>query len=289
MAATRSGIAFAKRDAVRYRCAHMIGSTFANFTVLDKINQGGMASIYLVADKQGQRLVLRMLTQSHRFNWARARQFKWGCKVMSKLDHPNIVHYYENGYFNGARYAVIEYVDGPNLKEAILRNDPNLRANQRKLLTGMAAALAHVHERGFIHLDFKPENILVPKTYDPKLIDFDLAIPRPLKPKKASKLSGTPLYLAPEQIARQPVDERADIFAFGITAYELLTSKKPIAGNTQEEILSKYANFDEHLRPPRTLVPEIPQTLERVILKCLEMEPARRYPAMSLVVRDLQT
>ena len=153
----------------------------------------------------------------------------------------------------------------------------------------MAAALAHVHERGFIHLDFKPENILVPKTYDPKLIDFDLAIPRPLKPKKASKLSGTPLYLAPEQIARQPVDERADIFAFGITAYELLTSKKPIAGNTQEEILSKYANFDEHLRPPRTLVPEIPQTLERVILKCLEMEPARRYPAMSLVVRDLQT
>jgi len=266
----------------------MIGSTFANFTVLDKINQGGMASIYLAEDKQGQRVVLRMLTQDHRFNWARARQFKWGCYVTSKLDHPNIIRYYENGYFNGARYAVIEYIDGPNLKEAILRGDTNLRANQRKLLTGMASALAHVHERGFLHLDFKPENVLVTKAYDPKLIDFDIAIPRPTKPKKASKLSGTPLYLAPEQIARQPVDERADIFSFGITAYEMLTGKKPIAGNTQDEILSKYADFDTHRRPPRTLVPDIPQSIERVILKCLEKEPARRYPAMSLVVRDLQ-
>ena len=267
----------------------MIGSTFANFTVLDKINQGGMASIYLVTDKQDQRLVLRMLTQDHRFNWARARQFKWGCYVMSKLDHPNIVHYYGSGYFRGARYAIIEYIDGPNLKEAILRGDPHLRANQRKMLTGMASALAHVHERGFLHLDFKPENILVPKTYDPKLIDFDIAIPRPMKPKRASKLSGTPLYLAPEQIARQPVDERADIFSFGITAYEMMTGKKPIAGNTQEEILQKYVDFNEHLRPPRMFTPDIPHSIERVILKCLEKVPSRRYPAMSLVLRDLQT
>jgi eukaryotic-like serine/threonine-protein kinase len=277
------------RAAVRYRCNRMIGSTFANFTVLDKINQGGMASIYLAEDKQGQRIVLRMLTQNHRFNWARSRQFKWGCKVMSQLDHPNIVHYFGSGYFHGARYAVLEYVDGPNLKEAILRGDPNLRANQRKLLTGMAAGLAHVHERGFLHLDFKPENVLVTKAYDPKLIDFDLAIPRPTRPKRASKLSGTPLYLAPEQIAREPVDERADIFSFGVTAYEMITGKKPIAGNTQEEILMKYGNFNEHLRPPRTLTPDIPHSLERVILKCLEKEPAERYPAMSLVVRDLQT
>jgi serine/threonine-protein kinase len=267
----------------------MIGSTFADYTVLDKINKGGMATIYLVADRQGQRLILRMLLPEHRFHWSRARQFRWGCKVMAQLDHPNIVHYYGHGRFNGLSYAIIEYVDGPNLKEAILRNDANLRANRLKVLLGMASALAHVHERGFLHLDYKPENVLVPKTYDPKLIDFDLSIPRPAKPRRASKLSGTPLYLAPEQIARAPVDERADIFSFGITAYEMITGKKPIAGNTQEEMLQKYVDFDNHLRPPRTFVPDIPHSIERVILKCLEKDPARRYPAMSLVVRDLQT
>jgi eukaryotic-like serine/threonine-protein kinase len=267
----------------------MIGTTFANYTVLEKINRGGMADIYLVADKLDQHLILRVLLPEFRFTWSRKRQFKWGCKVMQQLDHPNIVHFYEYGHFHGLWYAILERVDGPNLKEAILRNDPNLRDNQLKMLTTMAAGLAHVHERGFLHLDFKPENILVPKTYEAKLVDFDLAIPRPSKPKKASILSGTPLYLAPEQLAREPVDERADIFSFGVTAYEMLTGKKPIAGDTRDEILKKYANFNTHLRPPRTLVPDIPQALERVILKCLEKEPARRYPAMSLVVRDLQT
>ena len=267
----------------------MIGSTFANFTVLEKINRGGMADIFLVSDKQDQRFILRVLLPEFRFTWKRIRQFKWGCKVMQQLDHPNVVHYYEGGRFHGFWYAILERVDGPNLKEAILRNDVNLRANQLKMITAMAAGLAHVHERGFLHLDFKPENILVPKNYEAKLVDFDLAIPRPTKPKKASILSGTPLYLAPEQLAREPVDERADIFSFGITAYELLTGKKPITGDTQDDILKKYANFNTHLRPPRALVPDIPQSIERVILKCLEKEPARRYPAMSLVVRDLQT
>ena len=268
----------------------MIGTTFDNFNVLEKINRGGMADIYLATDRSGQRLILRVLLPEYRFHWGRIRQFKWGCKVLQQLDHPNVAHYYGYGSFRGLRYALIEYVEGPNLKEAILRNDANLRANQLQLLIGMASALAHLHERGFLHLDFKPENILVPKaTYDPKLVDFDLAIRRPSKPKRASRLSGTLFYLAPEQIARQPVDERADIFSFGITAYEMFTGKKPITGETRDEILKKYSDFNEHLRPPRQLVPEMPQAIERVILKCLEKDPDRRYPAMSLVVRDLQT
>jgi serine/threonine protein kinase len=267
----------------------MIGTTFASFSILEKINRGGMADIYLVADRQGQRFTLRVLLPEFRLRWGRIRQFRWGCKVLSQLDHPNVVHYFGEGKFRGFRYAVQEYVDGPNLKEKILRNDPLLRANQLKLLTGMAAGLAHVHERGFIHLDFKPENVLVPKGYDPKIIDFDLAIVRPTHPKKVASLSGTPAYLAPEQIARAPVDERADIFAYGVTAYEMLTGKKPITGNTREEVLQKYANFDEHLKPLRTHMPDIPHGVERVILKCLEKDTARRYPSMSLVVRDLQT
>ena len=267
----------------------LVGTTFANYNIIEKLNRGGMADIYLVTDRLGERYVLRVLLAEFRFNWGRTRQFRWGCKVLRRLDHPNIIRLYEEGKFRGRRYVIVEHVDGPSLKACILRSDPLLRANQLRLLLGMADALAHIHDRGYLHLDFKPENVLVTKGYDPKICDFDLAIRRPLHPKRASVLSGTPAYLAPEQIAREPVDVRADIFAYGITAYEMLTGKKPVTANTREEMLQKYAQFDEHLKPLRTHQINIPHSIERVILKCLEKDVARRYPSMSLVVRDLQT
>lgn len=266
----------------------LIGTTFAGFTVLEKVNRGGMADIYLAVDRAGQRFALRLLLPEFRYSWGRIRQFNWGCKVLQQLDHPNIVHIYDEGKFKGFRYALLEFVEGPNLKEKILRNDTLIAANVLKLLTGMASALAHLHEHGYIHLDFKPENIIVSRDYDPKLIDFDLAVPRPSRPKKGISAGGTLAYWAPEQIARQPVDERADIFSFGVTAYEMLSGKKPIIGDTQEEILGKYANFNQHLKPLRAHVPNIPPWIEHIILKCLEWDVARRYPSMSLVVRDLE-
>lgn len=266
----------------------MIGTTFANFTVLERINRGGMADIFSSTDPAGNRFTLRVMLPEYHFNWGRISRFKWGCKVLSRLDHPNIVHFYGYGKFRGQRYAVLEYVDGPNLKELILKSDPQLRANQLKLLHGMAAGLAHVHERGYVHLDFKPENVVVSSHYEPKIVDFDLAIERPTHPRRILTVSGTPSYLAPEQIARDPVDERADIFAYGLTAYEMLSGRKPVTAGTRAELMQKYAQFNEHLKPLRTYVKDLPQFIERVVLKCLEKDMARRYPSMSLVVRDLQ-
>ena len=96
----------------------------------------------------------------------------------------------------------------------------------------MALGLSHVHESGFMHLDFKPENVLVTRNGNVRLIDFDLAQPIPEKPKKMSKNPGTPGYMAPEQLQRKPIDPRADIFAYGVAAYELLTNHKPFPGET---------------------------------------------------------
>ncbi|MEI8064702.1 MAG: serine/threonine-protein kinase [Verrucomicrobiota bacterium] len=267
----------------------MVGTTFANYSVIERLNHGGMSDVYLSTDSNNRRVVLRVLLPELRFRWKARRRFRWGCAVNRQLDHPNVERVFADGKFRGLRYSVLEYIDGPNLKECIIRADPQLRTNRLKLLTGMAAGLAYIHERGFIHLDFKPENVLTTKSYEPKIIDFDLAILRPARPKKAAKLAGTPVYLAPEQILRQPVDERADIFAFGLTAYEMLTGKKPITGNTLAEVIQKYAEFDKYLKPPRTHTPDILPGLERVILKCLEKDVTRRYPSMGLVVRDLQS
>lgn len=249
-----------------------------------------MADIYLVRDEAENLFVLRALRPELRFfHWNAARRFCWGCEALAQFNHENIVRLHATGKYKGRHYAILEYVPGSNLKELILRNDPILTTQRRQLLAGMATGLAHIHERGFLHLDFKPENILVTSDGIPKIIDFDLSIPRPTRPRRASSLSGTFAYLAPEQILKQPVDERADIFAYGVTAYEMLTGKKPVAAASRSELLQRYTRFNEHLRPLRFHNPDIPVSIEHVILKCLEKEPSRRYPAISLVVRDLQT
>jgi serine/threonine-protein kinase len=144
-----------------------------------------------------------------------------------------------------------------------------------------------VHDSGFIHLDFKPENILVTRNAGVRLIDFDLARVKPIEPKKMpGKNPGTPAYMAPEHLQGLAIDQRADIFAFGVTAYEVLTGAKPFPGDTPAEILRKQLN-DECV-PPRELNPDIPPAMEKLILKCLRRELEDRYPYMSVVVRDLQ-
>src|SRR5260221_360213 len=113
--------------------------SFAGYTVLERINRGGMADIYLATDRDGQQFVFRVLLPILRFRWTSRRRFRWGCEVESKLDHPNVVRCVEHGKFRGSRYAVLDYVPGPNLKECILRNDPTLAQQRLHLLVGMAA------------------------------------------------------------------------------------------------------------------------------------------------------
>jgi serine/threonine-protein kinase len=121
-----------------------------------------------------------------------------------------------------------------------------------------------------------------------RLIDFDLAQPIPEQPKKMAKNPGTPSYMAPEQLQRQPIDARVDIFAYGVAAYELVTNHKPFPGETPAEILAAQLDNANPV-PVREHNPEIPPALEKVILKCLAREPGRRYPFMSVLVRDLQS
>ncbi|MEO6035044.1 MAG: serine/threonine-protein kinase, partial [Verrucomicrobiota bacterium] len=137
----------------------------------------------------------------------------------------------------------------------------------------------------FMHLDFKPENVLVTRNGNIRLVDFDLAQAKPDKPKKFSRNPGTPAYMPPEQLQHQAIDHRVDIFAYGVTAYELLTSHKPFAGDTPSEIALKQQVGS--VVPPREYN-EIPPALEKIVLKCLEREPQNRYPHASVLVRDLQ-
>jgi len=137
-------------------------------------------------------------------------------------------------------------------------------------------------------LDFKPENVLVTRNGGVRLIDFDLAQPIPEKPVKMSKNPGTPGYMAPEQLLREPIDLRADIFAYGVAAYEILTNHKPFPGDTPAEILAAQLNEAGPV-PPREHNPEIPPALEKAILKCLARDPDRRHPFMSILKHEVES
>jgi eukaryotic-like serine/threonine-protein kinase len=184
-------------------------------------------------------------------------------------------------------YLVMDYVEAANLKELYVRHDPLLLENVAQILIDMVSGLEHLHESGYMHLDFKPENVLVTRNASVRLIDFDLAQPLPSKPKKMSKNPGTPAYMSPEQLQRQPIDGRVDIFAYGVSAYELLTNQKPFPGETPDEILRRQTDRSAFVMP-RQHNPEIPAAMEKVILKCLEHDPDKRYPFLSVLARDVK-
>jgi serine/threonine-protein kinase len=262
--------------------------TFGRFYLQELINSGGMSDIWLATDSNHKPYALRRLHDRLRFNFVARRRFNRGADILSKIhDHPGIIGYIEHGKISGTLYLLMEYVEASNLKEIYARHDTVLLENVAQILIDMAGALTHVHENGFMHLDFKPENVLVTQNASVRLVDFDLAQPIPEKPKKMSKNPGTPAYMAPEQLQGEAISHRVDIFSFGVTAYELLTNQKPFPGETPGEILKKQLDRSSFL-PPREYNQDIPATLEKVILRCLELEPERRFPFMGVMTRELQ-
>ncbi|HWQ93230.1 MAG TPA: serine/threonine-protein kinase, partial [Clostridia bacterium] len=251
---------------------------------------GGMADIWLATDANGKPYALRRMHERLRFNLMARRRFVRGCEILARLaDHDNIVGYVEHGKAGGQLYCLMDYVEAENLKDLYARHDAVLLENVAQILIDMAVALEHMHESGYMHLDFKPENVLVSRNAKVRLIDFDLAQPLPEKPRKFSgKNPGTPAYMAPEQLLGQPISHRVDIFSYGVAAYELLTNQKPFPGDTPTDILRRQLDRSEFVSP-RELNPDMPLALEKVILRCIEKEPERRYPFIGIMVRELQT
>ncbi|MBI4663193.1 MAG: serine/threonine protein kinase [Verrucomicrobia bacterium] len=262
---------------------------FGPYHLQELIASGGMADIWLATDQNGGAFSLRRLRNSSIFNFKERKRFLRGCQVLSRIHHHDcVIGYAGHGKINGSYYLLMEYVEASNLKQLFARDDPVLAENVGNILIDMALALEHVHDSGFMHLDFKPENVLVTRNAGIRLVDFDLAQPKPEKPRKSPDNPGTPAYMAPEQLLRQPFDHRVDIFAYGVSAYEILAGKKPFIGETPDEILRKQIDRTPDFLAPRALNPDIPPALEKAILKCLERDMEKRYPYMSVLVRDVQ-
>ncbi|MFO1498069.1 MAG: protein kinase [Verrucomicrobiota bacterium] len=153
---------------------------FGPYYLQELINSGGMADIWFVTNQKNEPFALRRLRDNSFFSFTAKKRFVRGCEILSQIhNHENVIGYVEHGKINGLLYLVMEYVEASNLKLLFARNDPVLLENVANILIDMAVALEHVHDSGFMHLDFKPENVLVTRNASIRLVDFDLAQVKP--------------------------------------------------------------------------------------------------------------
>jgi serine/threonine protein kinase len=261
---------------------------FGKFQLHELIASGGMADIWLATDGKGKPCAVRRLLPDLQGDATARKRFLQGFEALEKCQgNECVIGYLEHGKLDGQQYLAMEYVEGANLKVLYAQHDPVLLENVAQIIIDVASALEHIHECGYMHLDVKPENVIVSRNAAVRVVDFDLAQPITEKPRKPTKNPGTPAYMAPEQLSGQPIDQRVDVFAFGVAAYELLTNQKPFPGETSAEILRAQTDRSDFLMP-RQLNPDVPVGLERAILKCIEREPDKRYLYLSVLVRDLK-
>jgi eukaryotic-like serine/threonine-protein kinase len=267
----------------------MIGQEFAGYSITRRLASGGMTYLYVGVDGQQNRVVIRRLKPDYARDRRLRQSFLHGAEILAKLHHPNVVRLIKAGYYEDEAFMVLEYVEARNLRELIVHRDPLLTQNILSLMRQMSAALNYVHLAGYLHLDFKPENLVVRNDGLVVLIDFDLATERKPRPVRMATIPGTYVYLPPEALTKNLIDDQTDIFSFGVTCYEMLTGHKPFEGVSTED--GRKLQIDLNILPHRLKLysVQVPPALESLVFKCIAKRSEDRYPSMSLVTRDLET
>jgi len=211
-------------------------------------------------------------------------------RIASRLDHPFIVRTFELFYINDRPWIVMEYFPGRNIKQLLMAKSPVIRERAKDIMTACADALGYLHSRGLIHLDMKPENVLVADSGETKLIDFALATDRiPLIQRifpGLRKIAGTRGYIAPETILKKSIDPRTDIYSYGTTFYEMLCGRPVFPTDDQGKLLQMHLT----MRPSsmRIYCKDLTEDIDKLILQMLEKDPARRPPDMASIIGRLE-
>ena len=262
------------------------------FQILSEAVNGTMSNFHRALDKKQNKTVGLKILDSEKTSAFESR-FKLLKKpsegeIGLKLKHPRIVETYESGRLtDGRRFIVMEYIDGTGLNSLIKAGSKSLDGNRLTLIQQMAEALDAVHKAGYIHRDICPRNFIVAsdgKTL--KLIDFGLTLPDEPAFRQPGNRTGTPLYLAPEIVRRRQTDQRVDVFAFGVTCYQLCTGEFPWPG-TDVTGTGALAHDTTPPEPILKKVPRLNKTLAAVIMQCIHADPNHRPQTAEAIVKQL--
>jgi serine/threonine-protein kinase len=252
-----------------------------------------MGVVYLARQVSLDRPVaLKMIRSGQLASAEEVRRFRTEAEAAANLDHPNIVPIYEVGEHEGRHYFSMKLVEGGNLADlnaACARRNGEWLHRIARLVAVVARAAHHAHQRGVLHRDIKPTNILVDEQGEPYLTDFGLAklVEKDKDLTQTLAVLGTPYYMSPEQAAgsTRQVTTAADIYSLGAILYELLTGRLPFQGNSALDVLQQ-AQLRE-AESPRRLNPSVDRDLATICLKCLEKDPTHRYDTAEMLADDL--
>jgi len=254
----------------------LVGHTLGAYQLVERLGQGGMATVYKAFEPALDRYVaIKVLPQFFARDPNFMQRFRREAKAIAQLIHPNIVPIHSYGEDAGITYIAMRFVEGGALMQK--RGEMLEPERAMKLILPIAKALAYAHKQGIFHRDIKPGNVLLSEGEWPLLTDFGLAkmAESSIQLTKTGVGVGTPMYMSPEQGQGADVDQRTDIYSLGIMLYELVTGDVPFRAGTPMAIVIKHITAS--ITPPRTINPQVPEALERIILKATAKSPDNRY------------
>lgn len=256
------------------------------YEVQEKIGTGGMSDVYKAKDQKLNRFVaVKILKQEFSENRNFVSKFRVEAQAAAGLMHPNIVNVYDVGEENSIHYIVMELVEGITLKKYI---EKKVRLSTKEAISiaiQVAMGIEAAHNNHIIHRDIKPQNIIISKEGKVKVTDFGIAKAASSN-TITSNVMGSVHYTSPEQARGGFSDEKSDIYSLGITLFEMLTGRVPFNGDTTVSIAIKH--IQDPMPTPREFVPEIPVSVENIVMKCTQKSPDRRYQCMSDMIKDLK-
>lgn len=256
------------------------------YEILDRIGSGGMSDVYKAMCHKLNRLVaIKVLKEEFSSDSGFVSKFKMEAQAAACLSHPNIVSVYDVVDEGSLHYIVMELIEGITLKNYIHKKGRLDSMEAIGIAIQVAQGIAAAHEQGIVHRDIKPQNIIIARDGKVKVADFGIARAVSAQTLNATAI-GSVHYISPEQARGSFSDARSDIYSLGITMYEMVTGKVPFEGENTVSVA--LAHLEDAITPPSFLNPDIPISLENIILKCTEKKPEYRYESAQAVIADLR-